>query len=65
MSEFKSRANIGCAFDILGSDEDIVAAFAWRASFLTFEASKHRDEQKKPWYATPSSLSQSKPANRP
>ena len=27
----------------------MVAAFAWRVSFLTFEASKHRDEQKKPW----------------
>jgi acyl-CoA oxidase len=26
-----------------------VSAFAWRASFLTFEALKHRDEQKKPW----------------
>lgn len=24
-------------------------AFAWRASFLTFEALKHRDDQKKPW----------------
>jgi acyl-CoA oxidase len=49
LSYFQSRANIGCAFDILGSDADVVAAFAWRASFLTFEALKHRDEQKKPW----------------
>ena len=49
LSEFHSRRNIGCAFDIIGSDEDLVAAFAWRVSFLTFEASKHRDEQKKPW----------------
>jgi acyl-CoA oxidase len=49
LSNFQARTNIGCAFDILGSDEDIVAAFAWRASFLTFEALKHRDEQKKPW----------------
>jgi acyl-CoA oxidase len=49
LSHFQSRANIGCAFDILGSDADVVAAFAWRASFLTFEALRHRDEQKKPW----------------
>ncbi|KAI7096127.1 acyl-CoA oxidase, partial [Hortaea werneckii] len=37
------------AFDVLNKDEDIVAAFAWRSAFLTFEALKHRDEQKKPW----------------
>ncbi|KAJ4365112.1 hypothetical protein N0V83_008730 [Neocucurbitaria cava] len=49
LTEFQSRRNIGCAFDIIGSDTDLVAAFAWRVSFLTFEASKHRDEQKKPW----------------
>ncbi|KAH7401549.1 acyl-coenzyme A oxidase 1 [Pyrenochaeta sp. MPI-SDFR-AT-0127] len=49
LAEFQSRRNIGCAFDIIGSDTDLVAAFAWRVSFLTFEASKHRDEQKKPW----------------
>ena len=40
---------MGAAFDILGSDEDIVAAFAWRTSFLTFEALKHRDEEKSSW----------------
>lgn len=49
LNDFHSRRNIGCAFDIIGSDTDLVAAFAWRVSFLTFEASKHRDEQKKPW----------------
>lgn len=49
LSHFRSRADIGCAFDILGSDADLVAAFAWRPSFLTFEALKHRDENKKPW----------------
>lgn len=49
LTEFHSRRNIGCAFDIIGSNEDLVAAFAWRVSFLAFEASKHRDEQKKPW----------------
>lgn len=40
---------MGAAFDILGRDEDIVAAFAWRTSFLTFEALKHRDEEKGSW----------------
>lgn len=40
---------MGAAFDILGNDEDIVAAFAWRTSFLTFEALKHRDEEKNSW----------------
>lgn len=49
LSEFKARSNIGCAWDIIGSDDDLVSAFAWRTSYLTFEASKHRDEQKKPW----------------
>ena len=37
------------AFDILSSDADIVAAFAWRTSFLTFEAIKHRDVEKSSW----------------
>lgn len=49
LSEFRARSEIGCAFDIIGNDVDLVAAFAWRASFLTFEALKHRDEQKKAW----------------
>ena len=40
---------MGAAFDVLGRDEDIVAAFAWRTSFLTFEALKHRDEEKGSW----------------
>lgn len=39
----------GCAFDIFSNDSDIVAAFAWRASYLTFEALKHRDVEKKSW----------------
>lgn len=40
---------MGAAFDVLGRDEDIVAAFGWRTSFLTFEALKHRDEGKGSW----------------
>ncbi|KAI9819433.1 MAG: fatty-acyl coenzyme A oxidase [Thelocarpon impressellum] len=46
---FLARAEVGAAFDVLGSDDELVAAFAWRASFLTFEALKHRDEEKKSW----------------
>ena len=40
---------MGAAFDILSSDADIVAAFAWRTSFLTFEALRHRDIEKNSW----------------
>jgi acyl-CoA oxidase len=49
LSEFQSRREIGCAFDVIGSDKDLVDAFAWRVAFLTFEAHKHRDIEKKPW----------------
>ena len=49
LKHFLERRDMGAAFDILGRDEDIVAAFAWRASFLTFEALKHRDEEKGSW----------------
>ncbi|KAK2691180.1 hypothetical protein QWA68_009991 [Fusarium oxysporum] len=47
--EFIRRQDIGAAFDVLDSDEDLVDAFAWRVSFLTFEALKHRDEEKQSW----------------
>lgn len=40
---------MGAAHDVLGSDSDLVAAFAWRTSFLTFEALKHRDVEKHSW----------------
>jgi len=46
---FLERRDMGAAFDVLGRDEDVVAAFAWRTSFLTFEALKHRDEEKNSW----------------
>jgi acyl-CoA oxidase len=49
LKHFLSRRDMGAAFDVLGKDEDLVAAFAWRASFLTFEALKHRDEDKNSW----------------
>ncbi|KEF52816.1 acyl-CoA oxidase [Exophiala aquamarina CBS 119918] len=49
LSEFVRRRDIGAAFDVIGSDDDLVAAFAWRVSFLTFEALRHRDEDKQSW----------------
>ncbi len=49
LQAFLSRRDMGAAFDVLGKDADIVAAFAWRTAFLTFEALKHRDEDKSSW----------------
>ncbi|KAH0843374.1 hypothetical protein AYO21_09942 [Fonsecaea monophora] len=49
LTDFIRRRDIGCAFDVIGNDEDLVAAFAWRVSFLTFEALRHRDEDKQSW----------------
>ena len=40
---------MGAAFDVLSSDEDIVEAFAWRTAYLTFEALRHRDQEKRSW----------------
>ncbi|EOO01158.1 putative acyl- oxidase protein [Phaeoacremonium minimum UCRPA7] len=49
LKDFKRRQDMGAAFDVLGSDSDIVAAFAWRVAFLTFEALRHRDEEHQSW----------------
>lgn len=49
LSTFLRRQDTGAAFDILNNDADIVSAFAWRSAFLTFEALKHRDDNKKAW----------------
>ena len=49
LSNYLARQDQGAAFDVLGNDNDIVAAFAWRSAFLTFEALKHRDDNKKAW----------------
>lgn len=46
---FLEKQDMGAAHDILGSDSDLVAAFAWRTSYLTFEALKHRDVEKNSW----------------
>ncbi|KAH6884426.1 hypothetical protein B0T10DRAFT_493180 [Thelonectria olida] len=47
--EFIRRQDVGAAFDVLDNDQDLVDAFAWRVAFLTFEALKHRDEDKQSW----------------
>ncbi|RMZ80353.1 hypothetical protein DV738_g2872, partial [Chaetothyriales sp. CBS 135597] len=49
LKDFKSREDIGAAFDVLGNDGELVAAFGWRVAFLTFEALKHRDVEKQSW----------------
>jgi acyl-CoA oxidase len=49
LREFKSREDIGAAFDVLDDDKSLVDAFAWRVAFLTFEALKHRDVDKQSW----------------
>lgn len=46
---FLKRQDIGAAFDVLGSDQELVDAFAWRVAYLTFDALKKRDEEKQPW----------------
>lgn len=49
LHQYLERQDMGAAFDILGKDEDIVSAYAWRSAYLTFDALKQRDEQKKSW----------------
>jgi len=46
LKQFLSCQETGAAFDILGNDADIVSAYAYRASFLTFEVLKRQDEHK-------------------
>jgi len=48
-STFLERQDMGASFDILSSDKELVDAFAWRTSYLTFEALKHRDGEKNSW----------------
>lgn len=49
LTDFVRRRDIGAAFDVIGNDADLVAAYAWRVAFLTFEALRHRDEDKQSW----------------
>lgn len=48
---FLAAQDKGCAFDVLASDADLVAAFAWRTAFLTFEALRRRDVERRSWNA--------------
>ncbi|KAK8029303.1 Acyl-coenzyme A oxidase [Apiospora marii] len=43
------RDTTGAAYDILASDADLVAAYAWRVAHLTFEALQRRDVEKQSW----------------
>lgn len=49
LKDFKRREDMGAAFDVLGEDGELVDAFGWRVAYLTFEALKHRDEDKQSW----------------
>lgn len=49
LKTYRRRQDVGAAFNVLDSDEDLVEAFAWRTAYLTFEALKHRDEEKRSW----------------
>lgn len=46
---YHDRAEVGCAFDILGNDAEIVSAFAWRSSFMSFNLLDKRDSEKNSW----------------
>ncbi|KAL1955996.1 hypothetical protein VTO42DRAFT_7896 [Malbranchea cinnamomea] len=49
LKNYLARRDMGAAFDVLGNDADIVDAFAWRTAYLTFEALKLRDVEKRSW----------------
>lgn len=49
LKHYLMRRDTGAAFDVLNDDTDLVAAYAWRAAHMTFEALRLRDEEKKSW----------------
>jgi acyl-CoA oxidase len=49
LANYRDNHKAGGEIDILGHESDIVKAFAWRVGFLTFEALRHRDDEKRPW----------------
>ncbi|OJJ42684.1 hypothetical protein ASPZODRAFT_76351 [Penicilliopsis zonata CBS 506.65] len=49
LQSYLARKDKGASFDILEEDSEVVAAFAWRTAYLTFEALKHRDVEKRSW----------------
>ncbi|CAO2656682.1 Nn.00g054850.m01.CDS01 [Neocucurbitaria sp. VM-36] len=49
LRDYLDKTRVGCAFDMLKHESDIIDAFAWRVGFLTFEALRHRDDEKRSW----------------
>jgi len=49
LKAYKRRSDVGAAFDVIGDDSELVAAFAWRVAYLTFQAHQHRDVEKRSW----------------
>lgn len=49
LKAFKRRVDVGAAFDVIGDDAELVQAYAWRVAYLTFEALRHRDVEKRSW----------------
>lgn len=49
LRRYLARQDVGAAFDVLGSDDELVDAFAWRVAYLTFDALRKRDEDKQSW----------------
>lgn len=49
LRRYLARQDVGAAFDVLGSDDELVDAFAWRVAHLTFDALRRRDEDKQSW----------------
>lgn len=49
LQHYLKRQHVGAAFDVLAKDDDLVAAFAWRSAYFTFDALRQRDEQKRSW----------------
>jgi acyl-CoA oxidase len=49
LKQYLEGQKSGRTFDILNNDADLVAAYAWRASHLTFDALKQREELKVSW----------------
>lgn len=49
LRRYLARQDVGAAFDVLGSDDELVDAFAWRVAYLAFDALRKRDEDRQSW----------------
>ncbi|KAL9130794.1 MAG: hypothetical protein Q9217_001097 [Psora testacea] len=50
LSKFVQTRETGAAtLNIMGGGEQLVQAFGWRTAYFTFQALKHRDEEKRSW----------------